>query len=375
MHLSNILVRTIKGKSSVDLLYYIPYTTKRGTEYLLTNKIATIIDYGFSHVKVRNEHFGVYNVRHYGVDPNKGRPIADAYRLLMSIFELYALLKEYDEVVKMRPLLKYFWNSFEDDEFDTFLDIDFKKLHFALPDIDKYQYLSLDGLIDHIRKNYDLTNIMTDNPMSGIKIIGCKGTDVCIPDINFQVLGSGPLHPHLLFEFYDLHKHYMKSKKLIKADELKNTYKHNYNILISKITDRYKKIFTGINKVLKVTGWKSIIETDIKTLGSSAELVNTYRLQLIHYLQMYDTLWYSVTTRNIINYVNKVYGVNADVGFKDTLIEFKNLLEKLKQDITKDYTYLTELSKKSSIFVGSPYYNNWEQLGDFIKNIPMPNID
>lgn len=86
LHSENVLMRTWSHRD-----FIIPYETPAGILYVRTNKIATMIDFGRSHVQVGGEGFGVYGFEGHGVFPSETRPWYDIYKVLM--FSLYDMLQ------------------------------------------------------------------------------------------------------------------------------------------------------------------------------------------------------------------------------------------------------------------------------------------
>ena len=76
------------------------------TWYIKTNRIATIIDFGRSHIELRGEHFGVSGFEQFGTFNDRGRPWYDIYKLLG--FCLYDMLisKNYTCLNAALPLLQ-----------------------------------------------------------------------------------------------------------------------------------------------------------------------------------------------------------------------------------------------------------------------------
>src|SRR5690606_31884194 len=86
LHTNNVLVR--ESPDGPGTLVAIPYETEVGKiEYLLTPGIATVIDYGFSHIMTsvqgRQEHFGRSNLLPYSIFPDRPWPLHDAYKVLL----------------------------------------------------------------------------------------------------------------------------------------------------------------------------------------------------------------------------------------------------------------------------------------------------
>ena len=71
LHYNNVILRDLGGQ-----VMAIPYITEEGRiQYLLTDKVATMIDYGMSRIQIGNENFGVYNLTHYSVFPDRSLPL------------------------------------------------------------------------------------------------------------------------------------------------------------------------------------------------------------------------------------------------------------------------------------------------------------
>jgi hypothetical protein len=78
-HPGNVLVRKLPSSRPYLLVDY-----RLGDEEAMRiGKIATLIDYGCSHVRYGGEHFGVHHLVAYGVLPDRGNVAHDIYKLVM----------------------------------------------------------------------------------------------------------------------------------------------------------------------------------------------------------------------------------------------------------------------------------------------------
>jgi len=94
LHYENVLIRT-PDESKSKKNFQIAYDTERGTEYITSNVIATIIDYGFSHIKTddvvdstgavvkRGQHYGKSGFINYSIFPDRSWIVHDLYKFLM----------------------------------------------------------------------------------------------------------------------------------------------------------------------------------------------------------------------------------------------------------------------------------------------------
>lgn len=112
LHTDNVLIRdlVIDGTKRKVVL---TYQTQNGQEYMESDAIATIIDFGTSHIRYKGENYGVYDKIPFSVLPDRGAPLFDAYKFLgFSIFEAYkdnntSLVQELEKIFR-------FFNKSED---------------------------------------------------------------------------------------------------------------------------------------------------------------------------------------------------------------------------------------------------------------------
>ena len=87
LHDENILLRPWLQHKKIA----IPYEVRSGaTWYVKTDLVATMIDFGMSHIEVRGEQFGKYGLEKNGVFATRSRPLYDAFKILgFSISQMY----------------------------------------------------------------------------------------------------------------------------------------------------------------------------------------------------------------------------------------------------------------------------------------------
>ena len=375
IHLKNILIRRIEGVKP----FYIPYTSDVGIEYLLADKIATIIDYGFSHIKIGTNVVGVYNVRGFGIDPLRGRPMADAYRFLMTTFQFWYGRRDLNKVNNIVPLLRFFWKNVDKNTVNVMATVLSNLTHMELPELSELKTVTIDKLLNYIRSNYKLDVMLTKNKPSSVRILGCSGTDICLAsNSDYDAIGLNPKYkPEKLFEFYDLHRYLINIKSSGLANDLKSIYKDKYLLYYPITLGNYNSVLTQATKIIgaKTIDWKNIQNTDITALGSSQQLADEYKKQLTIYLVYYDILWNGSNLRNILMYAANVYG-NTSENFsrgKKILLIMKKLLEKIKLLINNDWDHIKYLSSNAT-FRRSKNFEFWGQLGNFLNMIPFPQI-
>lgn len=121
LHDENVIMRPWRGNEGVGeplKNFWIPYKMPDGrTLYVKTNKIATIIDFGRTHIELEDdnndiEHFGVFGFESFGVFEDIARPWYDIYKILG--FSMYHMLenKNFKCLDQALPLLRIIDPSF-----------------------------------------------------------------------------------------------------------------------------------------------------------------------------------------------------------------------------------------------------------------------
>jgi len=156
--------------------FAIPYQTENGTEYIITDQIATFIDYGYSYIKYQNQDFGHYGEEGFGVLSNKKFPLFDAYKVLLYILQKYEFQypAQFAEGIK---ILKFFTSENPANVIKTQVHY-----YFALPDIKNLAQIPISDLIKYVRINCN-TSAMVKTVPNGIKILQCDNNCITLEDI------------------------------------------------------------------------------------------------------------------------------------------------------------------------------------------------
>ncbi|MFS8158764.1 MAG: hypothetical protein ACMG6E_00865 [Candidatus Roizmanbacteria bacterium] len=102
LHGDNVILRDLPEDGPGEI--YIPYLMKKGTiVFVKTKAIATIIDYGRSHIAVKKEHFGYHNFEENGVYATRSRVLYDLFKIIG--FTLYEARKNSQFLFKSIDLL------------------------------------------------------------------------------------------------------------------------------------------------------------------------------------------------------------------------------------------------------------------------------
>jgi hypothetical protein len=81
LHTENVLMRQLTNRVGN---FSIRYQTERGWEYLNSNRVATFIDYGFNHIQVNGQHYGVTGLEENSIFYEESWIMYDVYKLLMT---------------------------------------------------------------------------------------------------------------------------------------------------------------------------------------------------------------------------------------------------------------------------------------------------
>ena len=213
LHHDNVLIKSLNGEK-----VSIPYNNDLGNiEYLETDGISTIIDYGFGHVRLsgqseqlgpfsasaeKGQSIGIVGYEWAGIFADKSSTFYDVYKLLMFCLQGMLQNKNFDCYQRAVDLFKFF-NSTEDPQ------VAIEKqgaLLFPVPLNQKTVSLKLEDYISYIRRNIpEYKLIMSDQPRTS-RVLGCTGNDICVSSAGaIELLGytSNKLVDNI-FDFYDL---------------------------------------------------------------------------------------------------------------------------------------------------------------------------
>lgn len=360
LHSQNVLIKIYPEKK-----FEIPYNTENGKEYLLSNgTVATIIDYGSSHIELQNEkgeifHFGniIGDLTPYGIYRDKMNPIIDVYKLLC--FCLLSMLENNDKCFNECKDILFYFNKSEDPitiinkqkNRNFFINYDSKTFNF---NIDKYisflrEYLILRGYNDPLRSSYSKEN----------KVLSCNGNCLSVEQ-EYIYLGFDEkiLKIKNYIEYYDVYGSL--------------AYKYNNETDIDE-KEKLEENFKELNKHLLKNFWGffekekeklEILEKDfniiIHKFPKSYNIIfsffylKTAKDSTNSYVKFLDSYQRSVLSLKVGRFLEKLlkFNKNCFVKFYDNLEEkltfykkTKNILEEvIKENILaiKDFEKLDE---------------------------------
>lgn len=357
LHAGNVLDR----KTSHEL-FYIPYTTDNYvTEYLLTDGIATIIDYGISHIKYEEMTFGDYTRQDFQVFPYRSFPISDIYKFLLMNMRYMYHAKNNDCFDKCRSLLAFF-NNVETAE-SVLLEQD--PGYFYMPYNVKTKDIQVMDFAKYVRiacKEYGISDFIHEKPREGIKVLGCGdqySNDICYTNYGLiQELGVEKFDFKVddIIQFVNVyeqisHGNYPNKEQALQKLMDNFDYNANFEKIISKL-DKWYKSSTEITKNIKIY---DISQLSLSEILSDENLTNNYERYVNNIIELYDLLKRREVIIRSGEFISSKYNNRQNMlrllQVDNSFIEITNFYNTyVNQIFTQSQRILSEISKSWTMF-------------------------
>ena len=352
LHYENVLIRGIGEQT-----FSIPYSTERGgIEYLLTDGISTLIDYGFSHVKYQGQDFGTWGMMRESVLPQRSFPLHDAYKLLLWSMKGMKDAGNMECYQGASAILRFF-NATESA--DSIVDNQVKVGYF-LPFITATSNISIFDLTKYIRKTLLVTEQIIRAKPGTERVIGCTGTDICITgnDTVRRVGTSGKLTVDTVFEFYDL---VTRLNQEGRTEDIKQLLKDfNYKFVIQEGLTEYNLLINETNQILTGAGNMNLINVlSIRGLPVQnlfdLNLLTQYKAAVTKVADLYDHIQQLSLHKDALKYVAQSYGITNIIAMLDN--QYASIQQQVPVvqngiiSIRADLQYLDSLAKTQGQYI------------------------
>lgn len=363
LHYENVMLRKTEYSK-----FIIPYETEKGMEYLITDSIATIIDYSYSHISlklqedikqngtveqvVKKRHFGINSKLAYGIFPGRKYALHDSYKLLLFCMnEMYksgnmACFQTGAQILK-------FFNINERAE-----DVVAKQrdTYYYLPYTKELDNLNNLNLAQYIRQKFpNETNLfIVSNPgtLDTTKIIKCDGQNVCT-NVSEMIkrIGLDGSNPNTVFEFYDAMTLSEEQGNTQLINAIKNNF--NYNLAMQEFTNNYNKSINSIRDRLRSLKIYSLAGSSPEAIFNS-DFLKIYQNHVTNVATILDESQEIETTINAGIYTAQTYN---DTQLADRLKEglttlqqkYKPYLKQANVSLQKDRDWLDQLKNISFV--------------------------
>lgn len=338
LHSANVLIRKYNN------YFAIKYETEYGIEYLKTNILATIIDYGFSHIYYKNKHYGVYNSKNIGVYHNSSYYMFDVYKLLG--FCLYDALEYnkilYDEIIK---LFRFFNKS---DNLTDAIKIQ-KKYRYLLPPLKGFPDMKILKFTEFVTHTFSL-NFMFEKIDLDVPIINCStNPSLCINET--QLEQSSNINQYQPYDFIEL-LHMIKTMNLADfKDQLESIQIIYNNLEPTQLAELENYANTSVTQINTLSEFKIDI-----IFSTEYEYIYKFKNYLFAMIQTSDTIDQYKNNYSVYSILNKILFENNS--------KIKNPSDALL-NLFKDYTKLKlNLMNSLRIIINNPDFVrlNEEQL-------------
>lgn len=364
LHGENVLLR--KPPSSLtDKLFYIPYSYKDTTCYVLTDYIATIIDFGFARIEYEGE---IYNRNNLMTYDEKFFPLQDAYSLLLRSLQVTRNYNHefYKKIIKILPF-------FYDVDINGEIDI-FRKVNYLPPD--KFTNKTIDDLLIYLCDLYPLeyNKIVPLTPNKNIPILSVN----LMAHKEFEGILNLQGTPEFS-DIYDVYNDYLSTgeykgdfrmeEEYEKLLDLSRSIDHYYNFLTNP-EGAYEELLKHPESINAYD--KSLIDKKGKRLdvlkydeyNRASKRYNFISIQntLSVLVKLYDSLISFIDLYHLIENLSVIYGQREYLNtFKEPLGKF----HEAKRFYNDYYHHL----------LTNIYKHNTPLVNDFLERIDLINED
>lgn len=329
LHADNILIK------KYDFYFYIRYDTENGVEYLYTNTIAYIIDFGYSHIKFDNADFGVIGLENLGVEHDKSYQVSDIYRLLCTCL-LEANNNNKALFNEIRTLIDFF--DFDEDIFVTLTKQ--YDTHYYLPRISKYTELTYFDFTIFARREVEI-DFMFEYPTDD-KVLSCNTVTSfnCTREIDLEYNKFEP-------------NNFLELRKYLQTEYDKKNAIQIYNKLKSKFVQDLNKIKTLINTTLTI-----LLQNPIKIrFEDSEDYIEAFRNYIYKILYISDLTDQYTDNNNLHYYIHEtLFG---------TMVEVKDNIENFLRYMQLKISLLSWIKRLQIPAIISTYAKNF-----YLKELP-----
>ncbi len=343
LHTENILIRSIEKPIYIE---YLDPSDK--SNYLLSDGIATIIDYGFSTIKHNNKQYGTYRY----VDTINPNAITDAYKVLMFIL-LDTINNRPDVYFAFLPLYGFF-NMHGSIAYA--LNAEFESLRYALPP--NYEY-NIGEFLEYAIETYRLQIVFAENDLKNIPVLGCSDDECETKSELYRDLKLNKLNiPTSGYEFMKQIQDYSSEKDrtyIIDNFDYRTAF-YNDSKLLHILEDEANIIISQLEDIEK---------ENINNRPFSAEGLNLNQEYGNLVSKLYDIYTKHKNILDGLNTINDVY----KAGFKisnDTYEQLRKTLQDIKFGL--EILYETALDRESD---GNEYIWYYVSLPKLLSNLDV----
>ena len=348
LHDENVIIRSLSG------MYSLQYETEKGIEYINTDKIATIIDYGRSHIKVGNLDYGLEIPRN--ATYNAKFPLHDAYKLLC--FSLFNMLKyknpTYNQAVK---ILKFFTS----DDPVTFLQQQ-RKYVYSLPNFPSVVNKNILDLTEYIRQYIGIIPVsdklgpllLCDGLNSSVECLTTEqirrrlGIDT-ISNESESILGLTGIVPQTVFEFYDVASRFLSNGNNEDYLEIYNNFLPHVETAVNQLKFQFDSLLTETTNLINnftYSAQGTNLPADPVTLTSDT-LMHNYRIFITSAGKIYDNAQHLLLYRDAMVFVGSKYNFDVNYFTQEYAIIYNgvsNLLDMVADKVKNDGAYLANVT-------------------------------
>ncbi len=369
LHTENVIMKKLSKKSEII------YKGSNDDEYntIKTSYVATIIDYGRSHIKYKDKSYG-YNMPNGNIFPDQSFPLQDIYKFLMFSVEDIIRHKNY----KLIPTAQQFFSYFSNEDVKK-AALGQRDAYYSLPrelteDMEVFEF------IEHFVNNSN-TNVIkfkTKKELGdNIEVLGCSDNH-CAPlrKINQDIKTSIVANSYL--DYYDKKVTLEKHNKEYEIKQLIQSLEYNKEKFCEEYTNKLNEFINKFNKLVKnIKNTKNQYDLSPRNILQYEPLVRKKEADLnklkflYHRIKRY--LLIGKTVENDIGYQCSDINDKIEQQLEQAVIVNK-LIEKYNFSYINIKNYIEKISRKEKDLLNDTDRNSFDWYNNFMKVIPLIKI-
>lgn len=370
LHGENVLLRTVPNMEKM----YIPYETRNGLEYIETDGVvATIIDYGFSHVMVSDgKRFKSYgytdnDLRVYGVYNDSYIELFDPYKLLLMLLrKMIGENRDCFEAIK--DLVKFFNTKETPEEVITKQN----EMYYYFPKNEKTVKLRIDDWIEYCRdfmKNKGMKDPITPVKPEDVPILGCNlGCESFTYTLNKSGIDFREIYgPDSFLKFFDMitslntkRDRAIAKKYIVEASDIQQIINQTVESFYEYLGEAFED---SVNKMLKYRN--AMLPFEIYKLSEqyflNPDILSMAKTQASRVVKFIDAFQRANLEFRAILYTRGFYPDKPDEKENPKLVTFDKIIDSYSNIIEKATYFMNNIKKvlnNDMKFVNKDMYKN-----------------